>query len=133
MTQLSLNILVSQIKLTAFPYELIAIDTSTDRPNVVLITLKPFQIRPLNLSITPKKVSPLYWGYLISGEQNALLLDRSAAPVNFLQGLSPASEVISVDTTTLLISSPPTDSLTADEPPSLCLAELKELDLELIF
>ncbi|NJM96185.1 MAG: hypothetical protein HC800_02305 [Phormidesmis sp. RL_2_1] len=78
-------------------------------------------------------MSPLYWGYLISGEQNALLLDRSAAPVNFLQGLSPASEVISVDTTTLLISSPPTDSLTADEPPSLCLAELKELDLELIF
>ncbi len=99
---LSLNLLLTQISLTAQPYQLIALSQITDvatnthsagnRPSstVVLIQLKPFQIKYLQLPIQPTQASALPWGYAIANHQQILLLDREATPIAQLQGLPSA-------------------------------------------
>ncbi|PZO46598.1 MAG: hypothetical protein DCF15_20085, partial [Phormidesmis priestleyi] len=107
---LSLDLLLTQVSLTAKPYQLIALTQFTDMDanahgsgnssgnssgnhadsSVVLIQLKPFQLKHLRLPIQPTQVSALPWGYAVADDQQIFLLDREAAPIARLQGLPSA-------------------------------------------
>jgi serine/threonine protein kinase len=97
LAQITLQLSITQVALTAVPYQLIAISKCTNSASkVVLITLKPFQIQTLQLPICPEKVCGLAWGYLITAGSNALLLDRLANPIGSLAGLPPAAAITSL-------------------------------------
>lgn len=96
---ISLNLVITQITLTATPYQLLALShfpstkintkicDSRVADTAVLIQIKPFQIQHLRLPIAPTQVSALPWGYAIADEKQILLLDREASPIACLQGL----------------------------------------------
>ncbi len=103
---ISLNLVITQITLTATPYQLLALSRFPNTTNstnsakicdnqvadtAVLIQIKPFQIQYLRLPIVPTQVSALPWGYAIADDEQILLLDREASPIACLQGLPPAA------------------------------------------
>ena len=99
--QLTLSCQLTQILPTAQPYQFIGLsktrntsgDTPADTPaqQALLITLKPFQVRPLKLPFSPQHIGVLPWGYLITQGQTTLLLDRAGQPVTLLSGLFPSA------------------------------------------
>ena len=84
--QLSLNLSIAHMTPTAMPYQFMALAKSTNSSpyELVLITLKPFQIRHLRLPIAPEQVSAFPWGCAVSSGQKLLLLDRESEPVSLL-------------------------------------------------
>lgn len=155
--ELSVNFRITQVTLTATPYQLIAIKapktttTGTDDNNthssdsVVFITLKPFQVRTVALPIAAEQVSALSWGYIVSYQRNALLLDRSAQITSALTGLPTASRLATLNKRTLLLANSTLSSTVStstqrspiayksSEPLSLLIADTSALDLGLIF
>lgn len=128
--RLSLNFSIAQAGLTAVPYQLVAIAAPTQTAaTVVLITLRPFTVKQLRLPVTPQRVSALPWGYLVIGQQQALLLDRLAEPVCLLSDLPAEGAIAAIGEHTVLLSNhSPTDGLS-----TLFTLDLKRLDLGLIF
>lgn len=129
--QLSLNLSVIQATLTAVPYQLVAIASpaATDDATVVLITLKPFTVRQIRLSIVPQEVSALPWGYVVTGQQQKLLLDRLAEPVSLLADLPAEGAIAAIGDHTILLSA----RSSTGESSTLCTVDLKRLDPGLIF
>ncbi len=125
--QLTANLSIAQAVLTAIPYQLIARTAASKsaESEVVLITLNPFQIKHLGYQ-QPQQISTLPWGNIIGFQHHSLLLDRSADPVSALSGLPPYSAIASLGDRNLLIA-------TTSSPPTLLTADLKEIDLGLIF
>ncbi len=85
--QLSLNLSIVHMTPTAMPYQFMALAQSTTKSlsyELVLVTLKPFQIRHLRLPIAPEQVSAFPWGCAASSGQELLLLDRESEPVSLL-------------------------------------------------
>jgi serine/threonine-protein kinase len=142
-TQLTLPLTITQIALTAVPYQLIAISKFTDSPaKVVLIMLKPFQIKTLQLLINPEKVSGLPWGYLITAKPNALLLDRLANPIGSLTGLPAVAAIAPFQghRSKILLASPTThldpqtgNPLRGGAESSLFEIDLESFDLGIVF
>ncbi len=129
--QRSLNLSITQATLTAVPYQLVAITAPTETANatVVLIALQPFTVKQLRLLVTPQKVSALPWGYLVTGQQQTLLLDRSAEPVSLLTDLPADCAITATGAHTILISS----SLSTGGSSTLFTLDFKQLDLGLVF
>ncbi len=126
--ELRLNQTISQVLPTASPYQLMAI--SADRPSspavVLLIDLKPFQIRTVRLPFVPQRVHALAWGYLVVGEQMSVLLDRDVQPTTLLKGLPDSRAIASLDNRQLLLANHATQ-------PSLSVLDASTLNLGLIF
>lgn len=130
--QMSLNLPLSQVIPTATPYQFIGLSTATARApaTVVIVTLKPFHVQPIRLPIEPQKVSALPWGYLVSYQRNALLLDRSAQVLNRLSEVPTGSAIAAINAHNLLIASTKT---AAKNDLSLLVANVKSLNLDIIF
>ena len=129
--QILLNFPVLQAVLTAIPYQIVAIaaPTSVADTTDVLITRKACRVRPLRLAIAPQKVSALPWGYVITGQQQALLLDRLAEPVCRLADVPADSRVVAIGEQIVLLS----QQSSSEGYPTLSTLNLKQLDLGLIF
>ena len=129
--QVLLNFPVLQAALTAIPYQIVAIAAPTPATDttVVLITLKPFRVRQLRLAIAPQKVSVLPWGYVITGQQQALLLDRLAEPVCQLADVPADGRVAAIGEQTVLFS----QQSSSGGSPILPMLNLRQLDVGLIF
>lgn len=125
--ELTVNLSIAQAVLTAIPYQLIVrtVANHSASSEVVLITLKPFQIRRLGAQ-QPQQISALPWGNLISFQQHSLLLDHFANRVSTLHGLPPHSAIAALSDRNLLIA-------TTSSPPALLTADLTEIDIGLIF
>jgi serine/threonine protein kinase len=146
--QLSFNLPIVQISLTAIPYQLIA-RTATAPSSLILISLKPFQIQQLadysKIESDIQRVNVLSWGYLVSSPQQLLVLDNFGHLVGRLEGLPPARAIASLDDRQLLLATsaptasaptannPSTDRTSADGPSSLWIVDLENLDLGIIF
>ncbi|MEM9092197.1 MAG: serine/threonine-protein kinase, partial [Cyanobacteria bacterium P01_F01_bin.53] len=139
-----LHLPLSQVTPTMVPYQLIAMSKSTHNaePKIVLISLKPFQVRQIHLPITPEKVNAFPWGYLISHKRKGLLLDSSAQMAGLISGLSPEYATAAIDSRSILLASThpssttsatPGKQLPAGKPSSLLVADISELDLGIIF
>lgn len=128
--RLSLRLSITQIALTAVPYQLIAISKPANSTvsEVVLITLKPLQIKTLRLPICPESVSGLPWGYIVTVGQSALLLDRLANLVSSFEGLPVATAIAPLSDRQILLASLSTGRLS-----SLFEIDLDAIDLGLIF
>ncbi len=126
--ELRLNQTITQIIPTASPYQLIAL--SAERPAspavVLLIDLKPFQIRTVRLPFVPQRVHALDWGYLVAGGQMTVLLDRDAQPTTLLKGLPDSRAIASLDSRQLLLANHATQ-------PSLSVVDATTLNLGIIF
>lgn len=118
--QLPLNVAIAQIVPTAIPYQLIALSApiASRASQVMLISLKPFQVRYLRLQVSPTLVSAFSWGYAFTFQpkdqqaeqqldlkkQNILLLDRYSDPVNVLTGIPSVSAVAAMGEHTLCLA-----------------------------
>ncbi|MEL7349896.1 MAG: serine/threonine-protein kinase [Cyanobacteria bacterium J06560_5] len=116
--QLALALPIIHMTPTAVPYQFVALSapTASTPSNVFLITLKPFQIRHLRLSLSPCQVSAFDWGCVVVGQttgnadgqpvsrHQALLLDRAAEPVDWLTDMPAASAIAAVGHHSLLIA-----------------------------
>lgn len=148
--QFSLNLSIRHLTPTALPYQFVGLTAATDPlapSEVVLITLKPFQVRhlrfPTHPSFTdPQQVSTFSWGCLITRESAALVLDRFAEPMASLTGFPPARAIAAMGDHQLLLAvdrdlpaqkSPIADSSSSvTGASSLVLADLSQIDLGLI-
>ena len=148
--QLSFNLPIVDISLTAMPYQLIA-RTAAASSNTLLISLKPLQIRRFPHYSEIQQVSALPWGYIASGSGRSLVLDKSAELASILKDLPFASAIAPTSSfpkerpgdhqlvlaipSTLpspvngLLSKPSSTS----QPSSLFKVNLKNLDLGIIF
>ncbi len=156
--EISLNMRLIQVVPTAEPYQLIGLRSSANpftdlenadvegaatQPAVVLITLKPLQINAIRLPIIPERVSALPWGYFVSYQRQALLLDKSADLISQLTQVPQSAAIASITPSTLLFASNKSsytsaDSTTVEKPPatscvSLLAADVNRLDLGMIF
>ncbi|MEO0769429.1 MAG: protein kinase, partial [Cyanobacteria bacterium J06649_4] len=104
--ELFLNLSLVQVVPTHSPYQLIALSAKNQLTpaTVLLITLKPFQVKQLRLPLEPEKVSALPWGYMVHGQRRALLLDRSAQPLSWLHNLPPVELLAAIDNNKVLMS-----------------------------
>ncbi len=137
--QLSFNLPIAQISLTAIPYQLIA-RTATANSGLILISLKPFQIQQLADYSDVQRVSVLSWGYLVSSQQQLLVLDNFGHLVSRLEGLPTADAIASLGDRQLLLAAStknsPSARVSADgpsSPSSLWVVDLENLDLGIIF
>ena len=120
--RLSLNLAIAQAVLSYEPYQLIA--TTTDG-KILLISLKPFQVRHLAADINARCITALSWGYIASDQQEAIVFDRSASALSRLTGLPSAKAIAPLNDHKLLIAT--------DRKSKLFVADLKSLDLGIIF
>ncbi len=121
--ELRFNQSITQVIPTATPYQLVA---SGDDSAVLLINLKPFQIRTVRLPFVPQRIHALAWGYLIVGEQTTVLIDRDAQPITLLKGLPKAKAIASLDNHHLLLANHMIQ-------PSLSVIDATTLNLGMIF
>ncbi|MEO1620416.1 MAG: serine/threonine-protein kinase [Cyanobacteria bacterium J06632_3] len=139
-----LHLPLIQVTPTMVPYQLIAMSKPTHNaePKVVLISLKPFQVRQIHLPITPERVNAFPWGYLVSHKRKGLLLDSSAQMAGLLSGLSLEYATAAIDSRSILLASThpsstasatPAKQLPVGKPSSLLVADISELDLGIIF
>ena len=153
MGELSLDFGITSIAPTSVPYQLQALSapTASSPAQVVLISLKPFRINWLRLPIQPRSVSPLPWGSFVRGSDSFLLLDSSAQPLTRLRGLPAAAAIAAIDPRHILFATggpqkhkkntrngdtqktPPADSFSASGRASLLVADVRTLDLGVIF
>ncbi|MGC1309507.1 MAG: serine/threonine-protein kinase [Phormidesmis sp.] len=141
--QVSFNLPLVKISMTAVPYQLIALTAPVTGgcATVILITLKPLQVRQLRCPLSPQRVNALSFGYVISGRQKSVLLDRAASPVNLLTGLPTVQAIAALDRSLLLATSHnihPQKNLPAKDTShnglsSLWTIEIEKLGLDLIF
>ncbi len=118
--EVSLNIRLTQVVPTAVPYQLIALSTvegSISQKTVVLITLKPLQVKQIRLSSVPAsasesvstsvpaRVSALPWGYAVSYHRRALLLDRLANVTSVVTDVPQACAIAAIDAHSVLFAS----------------------------
>lgn len=143
--QLSFNLPIVDISLTATPYQLIARTAASS--NILLISLKPFQIKRFPHYPGIQQVSALPWGYIASGSGRSLILDKSAELASILNDLPFASAIAPISNSPkeglcdrqLLLAVPSTvngslaklSSTTGSS--SLLRVNLKNLDLGIIF
>lgn len=126
--ELRFNQSIAQVAATATPYQLIAIgESGPSAPSaLLLINLKPFQIRTVRLPFVPRRVHALNWGIIVVGDHMTVLLDRNAQPVTLLQGLPDSRAIASLDNRRLLLANHAIQ-------PSLSVIDASTLDLGLIF
>ncbi|MBE9062665.1 serine/threonine-protein kinase [cf. Phormidesmis sp. LEGE 11477] len=126
--ELRLDHNITQVTSTATPYQLVALgrDSLSNQMVVLLIDLKPFQVRTIRLSFAPRQVHALDWGYLVTGNQATVLLDRNAQPITLLKGLPHSLAIASLDNRQLLLAKHTTT-------PSLSVVDASTLNLGLIF
>lgn len=143
--QLSFNLPVVDISLTATPYQLIARTAASS--NILLISLKPFQIKRFPHYPGIQQVSALPWGYIATGSGRSLVLDKSAELASILKDLPFASAIAPISNSPkerpgdrqLLLAVPSTvnGSLaklsSTTGPSSLLRVNLENLDLGIIF
>ena len=140
--QLSFNLPIVDISLTATPYQLIARTTAASY-NILLISLKPFQIRRFHHYSGVQQVSALPWGYIASGSGRSLVLDKSAELASSLKDLPFVSAIAPINNSPekfrqLLLATPSTVNDRpvepfASQPSSLFTVNLENLDLGIIF
>jgi len=188
--ELSLNIRLIQVLPTAIPYQLIALSISESsdlaasdlKKTVVLITLKPLQVREIRLpnvlecvsqrvpnkcssnkyssnkcssnKCSHTRVSALPWGYAVScrhgsahgSAHDVLLLDSLANLTSVITDVPQACAIAAVDAHNILLASLPTSATEtslpdepsaynpqSNSPPVLSTANIKSLDLGMIF
>ncbi len=162
--EFSLNIRLTQVLTTAIPYQLIGLcsglstglstsEGSVSGETVVLITLKPLQVRQIRLqngseSVServcepaPTRVSALPWGYAVSCSRdstgygltgqsltdNMLMLDRSAGVTSVMTDMPQACAIATIDAhNVLLVSSP--NSATEDRPSDQLIANKTQVN-----
>lgn len=133
--QLSFNLPIVDVSLTATPYQLIA-RTAAASSNILLISLKPFQIKRFPYHSDIQLVSALPWGYIASGSSRSLVLDKSAELASILKDLPFASAIAPASNSPkerlcdrqLVLATP-----SANGPSSLFKVNLENLDLGIIF
>ena len=144
--QLSFNLPIVDVSLTATPYQLIA-RTAAASSNILLISLKPFQVKRFPYCAGVQQVSALPWGYVVSGSGRSLVLDKSAEPASILKDLPFASAIAPTsnspkerpgDRQLILaipstVNSPLAKLSSASQPSSLVKVNLENLDLGIIF
>ncbi len=119
--KLSLNVAIAQAVLSYEPYQLI---TTTTDAKILLITLKPFQVRYLGTDIKAHCITAFPWGYIASDRQAAVVFDRSANAVSQLTGLPFVEAIAPLNNHTLLIN---------DNKQTLLTVDLKSIDIGIIF
>jgi len=144
------NFPIAQITPTAQPHQLVALTQSTPLTpaTVLLINVKTYQVRHIRLPIIPAQVSPLPWGYIVTNQRRALLLDSTAQPLSWLNNIPHTQAIAAITPQKLLLSTAPKTFPTKDDkkegPPttdepsysqvsSLLTADLSALDIGLIF
>ena len=120
--RLPLNIAIAQAVLSYEPYQLIA--TTTDK-KILLMMLKPFQVRHLEVDIDAHCITAFPWGYIASDRQEAVVFDRSANAVSRLVGLPFVEAIAPLNDHTLLIAT------NNKQTPSII--NLKSIDSGIIF
>ncbi len=120
--RLSLNCAIAQASLSYAPYQLIA---TTTEAKILLITLKPFQVRHLGADINAYCVTALPWGYIASDRQQAVIFDRSENAVSRLTGLPFVEAIAPLNSHSLLIAT--------ENNSALFTVDLKSLDIGIIF
>ncbi|MGB3298766.1 MAG: serine/threonine-protein kinase [Phormidesmis sp.] len=136
--QFSLNWPIANISLTATPYQLIA-RTATAKLETLLISLKPFQVQQFPHYLAQQQVSALPWGYIASGPGRSLILDKSAELASILEDLPLARAIAPLSDRQIVLATlsksndPLIESSSSTELSSLLIADLKNLDLGIIF
>ena len=126
--ELRLNQTTTQIAPTAIPYQLVAlgISSSSSLAVMLMIDLKPFQVRTIRLPFAPRRIHALAWGYLVTSDRDTLVLDRNAQPVTLLEGLPKSQAIASLNDRQLLLADYATQ-------PALSVVDVGTLNLGLIF
>ncbi len=126
------------VSLAATPYQLIARMTAASS-NILLVSLKPFQIRRFPHYSGIQQVSALPWGYIASGSERSLVLDKSAELAGILKDLPFVSAIAPLGNHQLLLAAPAkvngslAEPSSASGPSSLFTVNLQNLDLGIIF
>ncbi|PZO22326.1 MAG: hypothetical protein DCF25_03185 [Leptolyngbya foveolarum] len=145
---LPLNISLSHAALSLDSYQIVALSApnASEAVKLLLISLRPFQVRSVVLSTTdlrsnPRGVGVFSWGYAVIDDGGCLFLDRLAQPVGRLNLMGVRAIAPLPDTRALVVIATPkaaqlkNNSLkdTFSNESALFVIDLKSLDLDLVF
>lgn len=144
-----LNLSLSHAVSTPVPYQIAALSAATaenEDSAILLINLRPYQVRSLPLSTDllsePTGLSAFSWGFAAIDRKGCLFLDRSASPVGrlYLEGISaiapfPIGKMLIARTlpSAFQTKGSSTKDRSVEPLSSLSVVDLKSLDLDLIF
>jgi serine/threonine protein kinase len=136
--QLSCPVPIAQVALSALPYQLIARTVATDAADaqVLLLNLKPFEIKHLPDCGGLQHVAALPWGYLVVAQPRSHLFDRAGNLLSQLEGFPKVDAIAALSDRQLLLAAsetknPVTKGATGSS--TLFTLDLDRLDLGLIF
>ena len=158
LVDLSLNVSLSQAALSLEPYQIVATaETSVAKgTQILLVSLRPFQVRSLLVSSTdlcshPKDICAFPWGFSIVDEKGCLFLDRLARSVgrldldgvNAIASLPDNKALVAIarqpgstdtaQSTSLAGESSQKETAFSEKMSTLLTIDLKDLDLDLVF
>lgn len=145
---LPLNVSLSYAALSSDPYQIAALSTAdaSEVPKLLLISLRPFQVNSVALSLTDLRSSPrgivgFPWGYAVVDDGGCLFLDRLGHLVGRLNlmgvsALAPLTDgralvAIAIPQSAKDKNNPLEDTFSGES--SLFVIDLKLLSLDLVF
>ena len=127
--QYKLNFVLSRAAIAHSPYQLIACiegDSELLYSRIVVISLKPFQVRYLPCPSAPRCACATSWGYVVVCQRSFCFFDRDRNLIGQLEHALEISAIAPLTDHQILLSTP-------QAKPYLQLLELSQLEIDIIF